>query len=198
MYAHNFETFSDRLEAFEGSQPQAVVSYLRETWLPFKEKFVTAWTKWIPHLGNSTSSRAESTHAAIKLFIRKSTSGLLEVFDDLTRAIDHQHSAIATRISYEQINLLQHLPSCTLMVQGKVSHVALLEVKKVAGEQIPADDRCTGSRKVSLGLPCAHRVKEAVQNQHMLTMEDFHPQWHLINPVSISFYPFICMILETN
>ena len=34
------------------------VDYVKKTWLlPYKEKFVTAWTDKVMHLGNTTSNR---------------------------------------------------------------------------------------------------------------------------------------------
>ena len=34
------------------------VDYVKETWIiPYKEKFVTAWTNKVMHLGNTTTNR---------------------------------------------------------------------------------------------------------------------------------------------
>ncbi|KAH1222136.1 hypothetical protein GmHk_12G035375 [Glycine max] len=43
------------------------VDYVKETWIiPHKEKFVSAWTNKVMHLGNTTTNRVESAHSSLK------------------------------------------------------------------------------------------------------------------------------------
>ncbi|XP_065854893.1 uncharacterized protein [Euphorbia lathyris] len=53
-----------------------VVSYVQDTWLVHKEKFVVAWTKNVLHFGNTTSCRVESEHAGLKQWLNSSTGAL--------------------------------------------------------------------------------------------------------------------------
>ncbi|XP_026410199.1 PKS-NRPS hybrid synthetase CHGG_01239-like [Papaver somniferum] len=59
------------------------VSYLRTQWLARKEQFVYALTNNILHLGNTTTNRAESEHAALKNFLRCSTGDFLKCWQDM-------------------------------------------------------------------------------------------------------------------
>jgi hypothetical protein len=46
-----------------------VITYLERTWLPYKEKFVLAWTKKHTHYGQCTTSRVEGEHRRVKNYI---------------------------------------------------------------------------------------------------------------------------------
>ncbi|XP_071699208.1 protein FAR1-RELATED SEQUENCE 5-like [Rutidosis leptorrhynchoides] len=45
------------------------IDYITNIWLPWKEKFVSAWTEKYLHFGNRTSSRAEGAHAKLKMYL---------------------------------------------------------------------------------------------------------------------------------
>ncbi|MCL7050601.1 hypothetical protein MKW94_011499, partial [Papaver nudicaule] len=74
MYEINSSYF---FKTWTGRYPIAV-SYVRTQWLARKEQFVHAWTNNILHLGNTTTNRAESEHAALKNFLRCSTGDFLK------------------------------------------------------------------------------------------------------------------------
>ncbi|GJZ04834.1 hypothetical protein Tco_0538109, partial [Tanacetum coccineum] len=77
-----------------------VIKYVRDTWSPWKEKFVSAWTEKHLHLGNRASSIAEGTMTP-----------------------------------------------------------------------------CTGHFMATMGLPCAHKIKD--WNQMALSLELIHPHWRI-------------------
>ncbi|KAH1188626.1 hypothetical protein GmHk_20G056570 [Glycine max] len=53
------------------------IDYVCETWIiPHKEKFVTAWTNKVMHLGNTTTNRVESTHWSLKRILQSSLGDL--------------------------------------------------------------------------------------------------------------------------
>ncbi|KAH1202884.1 hypothetical protein GmHk_17G049236 [Glycine max] len=53
------------------------VDYVKETWtILHKEKFVSAWTNKVMHLGNTTTNRVESTHSSLKRLLQNSLGGL--------------------------------------------------------------------------------------------------------------------------
>ena len=60
MYSNTEDEFDVHLNHFEsvcGDIPK-FVKYVKETWLiPYKERFVAAWTNKITHLGNTTTNR---------------------------------------------------------------------------------------------------------------------------------------------
>ncbi|XP_071696399.1 protein FAR-RED IMPAIRED RESPONSE 1-like [Rutidosis leptorrhynchoides] len=45
------------------------IDYIMNIWLPWKEKFVSAWTEKYLHFGNRTYSRAEGAHAKLKMYL---------------------------------------------------------------------------------------------------------------------------------
>nr|XP_043615727.1 protein FAR1-RELATED SEQUENCE 5-like [Erigeron canadensis] len=63
------------------------VEYINKIWLPWKEKFVSAWTDNYLHLGNRSSSRAEGAHAKLKMYLQVSTGGFKQVKDKISLAV---------------------------------------------------------------------------------------------------------------
>ncbi|KAL5123971.1 Protein FAR1-RELATED SEQUENCE 5 [Glycine soja] len=56
------------------------VDYVKETWIiPHKEKFVSAWTNKVMHLGNTTTNRVESAHSSLKRLLQNSIGDLCSV-----------------------------------------------------------------------------------------------------------------------
>lgn len=52
----------------------SVIAYIEKNWLPFKEKFVYAWTNKVTHFGNHVTSRVEGAHSKLKRYLQVSTS----------------------------------------------------------------------------------------------------------------------------
>ncbi|XP_058185926.1 PKS-NRPS hybrid synthetase cheA-like [Rhododendron vialii] len=61
------------------NEKEYVLSYIQRTWLPFKERFVKAWTEKCAHFGNRVSSRAEGAHGKLKKYLQVSTGDLHQV-----------------------------------------------------------------------------------------------------------------------
>ena len=41
------------------------------------------------------------------------------------------------------------------------------------------DDVCSGSFRLTFGIPCKHEIKRIISEGSRLNIEDFHAQWHL-------------------
>ncbi|KAH1203730.1 Protein FAR1-RELATED SEQUENCE 5 [Glycine max] len=64
------------------------VDYVKETWIiPYKEKFVTAWTNKVMHLGNTTTNMVESAHWALKRVLHNSLGDLCSIWDAMNNII---------------------------------------------------------------------------------------------------------------
>ncbi len=48
------------------------INYIENTWLPWKEKFVTAWTHQAMHCGTVVTSQIESAYATLKHYLEVS------------------------------------------------------------------------------------------------------------------------------
>ncbi|KAH1226107.1 hypothetical protein GmHk_11G032862 [Glycine max] len=71
------------------------VDYVNETWIiPHKEKFITAWTNKIMHLGNTTTNRVESAHWALKRVLQHSLGDLCSIWDAMNNMITLQYVEI--------------------------------------------------------------------------------------------------------
>ncbi|XP_058722241.1 uncharacterized protein LOC131594166 [Vicia villosa] len=84
MYSNTKDEFDVHLNHFEsvcGDIP-SFVKYVKETWLtPYKERFVSAWTNIVAHLGNTTTNRVESAHWRLKNMLTTSRGDLCASWD---------------------------------------------------------------------------------------------------------------------
>ncbi|KAI1004522.1 hypothetical protein K3495_g3695 [Podosphaera aphanis] len=92
----SYEENVEKLRGLYASLP-VMLTYISETWLIYKEKFVHAYSNNFIHFGNLTSSRAEGMHHMIKSYILVSTRDLCDVHARIYQAIQAQvanHSAL--------------------------------------------------------------------------------------------------------
>ena len=71
----NFEERWKELERKYGNHPN-VIKYLKNTWEPLKEHFVTTWTSKCLHLETINTSGVKESHAALKRWLKVSTLDL--------------------------------------------------------------------------------------------------------------------------
>nr|KAJ0186149.1 hypothetical protein LSAT_V11C900470640 [Lactuca sativa] len=123
-----FEQNWAKFELFYQTKKVAI-EYIKNTWLPWKEKFVSAWTKKYLHFGNRSSSRAEGAHAKLKKYLQVSTGGFQDVTEKICLAIKHEFNEIKVQLASEKIQVLRTMTPCT------------------------------GHFMATMGLPCVHKLK---------------------------------------
>ncbi|KAL5149723.1 hypothetical protein HKD37_13G036485 [Glycine soja] len=146
------QQFAESLQKFQiafSSWPM-FVDY--DTWIiPHKEKFITAWTNKVMHLGNTTTNRVESAHWALKRVLQNSLGDLCSVWDAMNNMITLQHVEI--KVSFEtSTHVVEH------RLVGMVSRNALNEiVGEVERLRYLGNDPSSYGyvMRSTLGLPCA-------------------------------------------
>ncbi|XP_024196958.1 protein FAR1-RELATED SEQUENCE 5 isoform X2 [Rosa chinensis] len=158
----------------------SILTYIGNTWLPWKERFVFAWTGQISHFGNNVTSRAEGAHGTLKKYLQVSTGGLREVKENICLAIQNQFQEIRTQLASEKIRVPQKL--CIPFfkeVINKVSFYALFELQKqyLLANAKDYSSQCKGQFSKTMGLPCVHMIKEI--NIEVLPLNQIHEQWRI-------------------
>ncbi|POW00213.1 hypothetical protein PSHT_13170, partial [Puccinia striiformis] len=158
----------------------AVLKYITTSILPVKELFVVAWACQHPHLRNLHTSRAEAGHAYLKTFITNSTGDLLSVFKCLTLAVDAQLNSVHESIARDTIRTLVNVPKSFIPLLGCVSSFAIKECIEQYNRLVDLDptEECSHTVTVGLGIPCAHKIAELLENDNQLSPGDFHPRAH--------------------
>ncbi|KAG5544831.1 hypothetical protein RHGRI_017326 [Rhododendron griersonianum] len=110
-------------------EKEYVCNYIKNTWLPFKEKFVKAWTGNHLHFGNHVTSRAEGAHAMLKRYLTVSTGNFHEVREKICLAIENQHHEIKTKIASEKLRVIHkfQIP----MFKEFVTHVSIFALSEL-------------------------------------------------------------------
>ncbi|KAL5127506.1 Protein FAR1-RELATED SEQUENCE 5 [Glycine soja] len=160
------------------------VDYVKETWIiPHKEKFVSAWTNKVMHLGNTITNRAESAHSSLKRLLQNSLGDLCSVWDAIKNMITLQHTEI--KASFEtSTHVVGHVFKKTLYrrLLGMVSRYALnqiaaeLERVDYAGKN-PSSCGCVV--RTTLGLPCTCELSKYVGG--CIPLDSIHMFWRRLN-----------------
>lgn len=154
--------YAERLIRFEVvcSPWPFFVDYVNKTWLlPHKEKFVKAWTDRVMHMGNTTSSRAESAHSTLKTMLQNSMGDLCKCWDAMNNMITLQHTEIRASME-ESLNVVGHRFNIRFYnkLRGFVSRSALThiadEYDRVKNVGIDSSI-CGCTVRTTYGLPCA-------------------------------------------
>ena len=211
MKIWNNTTHSKTVDSFEEnlselkqhlSKRPAVLEYLENSILPVKESFVVAWASHFPHLRNLNTSRVESGHAFIKIFISTSSGDLLSVWKSLCHAVDHQIAHVHEGIGKDSIKTLTNIPRSFFRLPPKISKHAILEAQKQFKilEKKDLTEPCSRTFYKGSGIPCSHMIGQLLEERGDLEAEDFHPQWRLdYNPecsVSSIFFLGVLFCLE--
>ncbi|KAL5124832.1 hypothetical protein HKD37_02G005163 [Glycine soja] len=178
--------FDEYLKKFEvACAPWLIfVDYVKETWIiPHKEKFVSAWTNKVMHLGNTTTNRVESAHSSLKRLLQNSIGDLCSVWGAVNNMITLQHTQI--KASFEtSTHVVGHVFQKTLYrrLLGMVSRYALnhiaAEFERVhyAGKN-PSSCGCVV--RTTLGLPCACELSKYVGG--CIPLDSIHMFWRRLS-----------------
>ncbi|CAG8766511.1 15174_t:CDS:2, partial [Cetraspora pellucida] len=62
-----------------------IISYLEEIWMPWKKKFIKAWTNKFLHLETTVTSRVKDAHATLKTYLHTSAGDLHIIHEQYRR-----------------------------------------------------------------------------------------------------------------
>ncbi|CAG8613947.1 3445_t:CDS:2, partial [Cetraspora pellucida] len=175
---NEFEEKWNTLRSLYTNKPH-VITYLKDTWLLLKEKFVTAWTNLYLHLGTTVTSHIEGDLHYIRTTI--------------SLAVTNQKKEIDAMVASERI----HVPLFALNnplysnIRGKVSTFTLKKINEqcqktnraITEEPLPP---CTGSFSKTMGLPCAHTIS-LLENDQALTLDSIHEHWWISERSLVSY-----------
>jgi hypothetical protein len=181
------EEYTLNLTQFRKHEP-AAVKYVEDTWLIWKEKLVNTWVSAHFHFGIRFTSPIEGCHAMLKAYIRKSTSDLKGVFDNLVGFWPDQHRNIHKAAAQEQIRTQHRLKGAYFhVVQSLVYDRALFLILAECAKLYKAKEQgslglCTCKIEKSMGLPCFHTVEKRLASPGYILPEDIHPFWWYKRP----------------
>jgi hypothetical protein len=192
-YAVTEDDFKDAwvriLEEF--SQQEAIISYILETYIPFRREWATCFVNQYRNFGIKVTSRTEGSHKEIKSYLRNAFGDLLFVAERIKQLVDdHERAYKATEADEAQRIVREYQKEEWLgNMRSKISrkavklvvqqHNKLLNALRNTPRNPDPLPPCSQSFVRQFGLPCAHRIQEALLTNAPLdfTMTDSH--WHL-------------------
>ena len=185
VYSSTVNEFNQNMNDFsiyKITNPDAY-EYILQTWLPWKERFVTCYVKDIRHFNSVTTSRVEGSHRVLKSYIKNGKRNLLEVVKNLNLLWKNQTTEISKEIERQKLIVCdRHKIGLLKPLQKKLSLFALHEILKQYKKSLNEEEMkkvCTQSVTGTLGLPCKHTIRELVEEGQVLTDAYIDSQWLL-------------------
>ncbi|XP_078161175.1 PKS-NRPS hybrid synthetase cheA-like [Carex rostrata] len=161
------------------SEKAYAIEFLKQEWLPWKEKFINAWSDKCLHFGNYASSRAEEALEKLRKDLHVPAGDLREVKNKFCSTVEKQYKEMITQLESEKIRVLYHCSKVSLFenILCRVSEHALVELYKQYEKvkKSTVDPVCTGRFTATMGLPCAHTMV----NSEALNLDLVHQQWRI-------------------
>ncbi|XP_012856093.1 PREDICTED: uncharacterized protein LOC105975439 [Erythranthe guttata] len=163
-----------------GQYPK-LITYINETWLIYKERFVKCWTNNIVHFGNTTTNRVESAHRASKRWIQTSTGAMDTVQNALDAQVDLQINELKVENeSSRTVRMYSTSLSCFGALVCNVSHKALDLLDKEYEKLENNPDSCNCYLSRTHGLPCACMIAVKIAEGDTFYPQQLHPFWRTL------------------
>lgn len=158
-------------------------SHLITVYFANKSNQVVFWVNQVPHYGNRTTSRNESSHAAIKAYLGTSSGDHKHFFDAISLFWEDQHRDITEAIGQAKIkprttHNIQFFQDVIAFVHPFVLELILKERGKLPRKPTDPLLPCTCTVQVCLGIPCFHTIRERQNGSGLLQLSDIDCHWY--------------------
>ena len=194
VYAYTedeFEAAWEKLQAYFHHQT-AILQYLRETWIPYKEQWAGCYINRNLNFGQRTTSPVESVNRYLKSFIITGRSSVLDCVKQSLEMVKAMESNIDEALKDERNRLRfdflgkDWLGDAPYNVSAKALNLVTKQRQIMLGA-IPTKTKpnptplvdCTHRVRAQYGLPCSHELLERHREKSPLTRDDFHRFWWL-------------------
>ncbi|KAG5549373.1 hypothetical protein RHGRI_014652 [Rhododendron griersonianum] len=157
------------------------LEYVEKNWLvPYKERFVGAWTDKVMHFENLTSNRAQSSHSKLKN-LENSQCNYDTIWEKIHRLMLLQVTEV--KASFEKgLSSVQHDFRTTLFdrLRGAVLSNAMTLVLAASHQVewfVESKRECECSLRHTHGLPCAHEIAPYKMANIPLSIKLIHDHW---------------------
>ncbi|XP_012853005.1 PREDICTED: uncharacterized protein LOC105972586 [Erythranthe guttata] len=190
---HEFET--NHAQILRDHQSNALLlTYLKETWLVYKDRFVDAWTNQVMHFGNTKMNtyflNCTLLHSSLKMWLGSST----DKFDNVWKQVDSQFEC--------QINeILSELAKSSKIQERVVTYPCFRNLEGVVVQEAlsmmykehrvgHSRESCKCALRLTHGLPCAHEIAEKERDGDAFDGEDVHSFWRTMSTDALSSIDF--------
>lgn len=175
---------------------------MKQTWIPSKEKFVSAWINKCQHFGISSISRLEASHGLIKKNIKNRNKELgytfnqiekfcSDEFEKLRGNTDHDRfcvppladeplfSQLRNQISifcFKKLTLEYNKMKCANELQV-MNGLESSNTSQLLSNGGPIG--CDCEVRTAYGIPCPHVMKSFIREGKCFSVEDISSQWKL-------------------
>jgi hypothetical protein len=187
--ARMLEAWNNFKDQYNDDIFRPLIAYIENEWLneDTQHRFLHCYTDIYLHFDMRATSRGEGSHWMLKRDLGTSVADLLTVIRSFERTVTHQHELFKKALDQERINKPTSMLKSPLVgdVLTKAQH-ALRKVFNIYNRYLPPGPGkeeipllCSGNTKRTMGIPCIHIIKECVDMQRPLSLDQFHEQWYL-------------------
>ena len=137
------------------------------------------------HFGHRVTSRVEGSHNVLKGYLQVSTGDLKFVLDNIQIMLLAQHMEIEGQISSAKLH-----PGHDLQIElfsevlGRVTPFALRKILQQHRimRSPKFNSKCSRLFQSSMGLLCAHQLKQLHDSKEAIQIQHIHRHWHFHSP----------------
>jgi hypothetical protein len=110
-----------------------------------------------------------------------STGDLLLVFKVLVQEVNSQINQVHKSVGKDTMKMLVNIPKSFVPLLGEISSFAIKQCLQQFDflQKLDPTENCSSTPTKEVGIPCAHRIAEILEDGNLLLPNNFHPQWQL-------------------
>ncbi|XP_074305869.1 uncharacterized protein LOC141641091 [Silene latifolia] len=184
-YSINTSTIDEFRSAWESFSVKWVelAIFVINAWGKYKKKFVNCYTNQYFHLGNTATSRVESSHSLLKGWLKSANLNLDTMWSRIHSMLEAQHSKIRYELEVSR-SRPRNGDHVFLLLQGNVSINAIEimeeEIKRGIKLGNVLEDHCGCVLKVTYGLPYAGTLIHLQRTGKRVHLEEVHAYWRTL------------------
>ncbi|XP_074267355.1 putative protein FAR1-RELATED SEQUENCE 10 [Silene latifolia] len=174
-FRSTWECFSEKWEE--------MALYVISTWGKYRKKFVNCYTNQYFHLGNTATSRVESSHSLLKAWLKSNNLNFDTMWFRIHSMLEAQHSKIRYELEVSR-SRPRNGDRVFSLLQGNVSinAIEIMEEEIKRGIELGnvLEEHCGCVLRVTHGLPCTCALIQLQRTGKRVHIEDVHAFWRTL------------------
>ncbi|XP_074315258.1 uncharacterized protein LOC141651443 [Silene latifolia] len=189
--ASTIDEFRSAWESFSEKWEELVI-YVINTWGKYRKKFASCYTNQYLHLGNTATSRVESSHSLLKAWLKSVNLNIDTMWPRIHSMLEAQHLKIRYELEVSR-SRPRNGDRVFSLLQGNVSINAIEimeeEIKRGIKLGNVLEVHCGCVLRDTHGLPCACTLIHLQRTGKRVHLKDVHAYWRTLEYKNVQTIP---------
>ncbi|XP_074265793.1 uncharacterized protein LOC141588240 [Silene latifolia] len=189
--ASTIDEFRSAWECFSEKWEEMAL-YVISTWGKYRKKFVNCYTNQYFHLGNTATSRVESSHSLLKAWLKSNNLNLDTMWFRIHSMLEALHSKIRYELEVSRSRPRNGDRVFSLLQENvSINAIEIMEEEIKRGIELGnvLEEHCGCVLRVTHGLPCACALIQLQRTGKRVHLDDVHAFWRTLEYGNIGVPP---------